>query len=155
MLQNDSWRAAIKHSHVIRQAYMVDAVSEHSKASVRIRIQDEHANINIKSVTIGVYRHEYQYAVPLHEANEMIDHLCHQLVIEKQRHIVEHDGHNWEIDEFSGVNAGLLIAEIELGTVDEAFSKPAWLGQEVSDDPRYYNTSLATNPYCNWKQDCT
>ena len=150
LLANDHWRQQVSATHTIRQGYLVDALKENATASVRVRIEGERANINIKRAVIGVEREEYEYPVPLDEAAEMIERLCHRPCIEKQRHIVEYQGHKWEIDEFFGDNAGLIVAEIELASADEVFSRPDWLGEEVSDDPRYYNVNLVARPYRSW-----
>jgi len=150
LLANQDWRDEVTSSRHILQAYLVSALTEDSKASVRVRIDDDSANLNIKSAELGIHRSEYEYDIPVEEAREMINSLCHQPVIDKIRHIIEHGGHHWEIDEFAADNAGLIVAEIELGSADEAFERPQWLGDEVSDDPRYYNTSLLTHPYKSW-----
>ncbi len=150
LLCNEDWRDQVTRTRRIRQAYMVDAIGENSRASVRIRIDDEAANINIKSATIGVQRQEYEYPIPLEDAERMIASLCHLPCIEKLRHIVEYQGHRWEIDEFYGDNQGLIVAEIELSALDEIFVRPPWLGREVSDDARYYNVNLLRHPYRRW-----
>lgn len=150
LLKNADWRQHVLRSHEIRQAYLVDSISENSKASVRIRIEDQCANINIKSIHLGIRRDEYEYTIPLDDATALINTLCHHPVIEKQRHIVQVEGHLWEIDEFSGANQGLIVAEIELASIDEIFYVPHWLGEEVSDDSRYYNISLLTHPFSCW-----
>jgi adenylate cyclase len=146
LLADEGWREGVVRSSRIRQGYMGQA----DKASVRIRIQGASANINIKSATLGMRRQEYEYAIPLDEAEEMLDTLCNRPQIDKTRFIVEYDGHTWEIDEFYGDNQGLLVAEVELGSEDEAFSRPAWLGDEVTEDPRYYNVNLIRHPYKDW-----
>ncbi|KJV07738.1 CYTH domain-containing protein [Methylocucumis oryzae] len=147
LLANDSWRQHVSHSVRYRQGYLSSAVT----SSIRVRVSAEHAWLNIKSATIGTCRHEYEYPIPLTDANEMLDNLCLKPLIEKTRHFVNIDGFQWEIDEFEGVNQGLCVAEIELPEIGVAFTKPAWLGQEVTDDVRYYNNALAQNPYCNWQ----
>lgn len=120
------------------------------KASVRIRISGDRANLNIKSATLGISRKEYEIDLPLSDAKEMLHNLCDRPFIEKIRHIVPVAGHRWEIDQFQGDNDGLIVAEIELSDENESFEKPAWLGKEVSDDSRYYNVRLTTNPYNTW-----
>jgi adenylate cyclase len=102
-------------------------------------------------MTLGVTRSEFDYAIPVPEARVILDTLCMRPLIEKTRHHVEFDGHLWEIDEFHGANAGLVVAELELGHVQESFTHPPWLGEEVSDDPRYYNVCLVEHPYRDWK----
>ncbi len=148
LLLNDSWRAEINASSKIVQAYLANT----GLSSIRIRLQDEKVNLNIKSMTIGISRTEYEYSLPLGDAKEMIRSLCLRPVIEKTRYYIKQDLHTWEIDEFKGENQGLQIAEIELSHIDEEFAQPNWLGQEVSDDERYYNVSLVKKPFRDWGQ---
>ncbi len=146
LLANDNWRQQVSQSFRIRQGYM----GEIDKASVRIRVQGDKANINIKSATLSMRRMEYEYAIPLSEAEEMLDQLCKQPQVNKTRYIVEQGKHKWEIDEFYGNNAGLFVAEIELDDEAEAFVKPEWIGKEVTQDPRYYNVNLIKHPFNSW-----
>ncbi|MDD2660129.1 MAG: CYTH domain-containing protein [Methylococcales bacterium] len=149
LLANSEWRKNIVRSVKYRQGYL----SSLATSSIRIRISDKHAWLNIKSATIGTHRHEYEYEIPLLDANEIIDTLCRKPIIEKTRHFVIHDGNTWEIDEFDGDNQGLIVAEIELADIGTVFSKPAWLGEEVTHDLRYYNNNLAINPFINWSKN--
>ena len=146
LLANSDWRNEVIRSSRIRQGYL----GKMDKASVRIRVQGDRANINVKSATLDIRRLEYEYEIPLDEAIEMLDQLCAKPQIDKTRFIVEHGSHVWEIDEFYGDNEGLLVAEVELGSEDEAYEKPAWLGEEVTQDPRYYNVNLIKQPYKQW-----
>jgi len=146
LLKDDGWRAAADHGVVMRQGYLLGS----ERASVRVRIAGARANLNIKSATLGVTRQEYEYPIPLDDAHEMLDTLCQTPLIEKTRYHVRHGEHTWEVDVFAGDNAGLVVAEIELGHVDETFERPPWLGEEVSDDPRYYNVCLVRHPYRDW-----
>jgi len=146
LLVNNDWRDEVKSAQRIRQGYMGEA----DKASVRIRVQGDKANINIKSATLAMRRMEYEYEIPLDEAEEMLDQLCKQPQVDKTRFIVELGKHKWEIDEFYGDNEGLLVAEIELSDETETFEKPAWVGEEVTQDPRYYNVNLIKHPYKQW-----
>lgn len=146
LLANNDWRDQVDYSHRIRQGYM----GEMDKASVRIRIQGDKANINIKSATLEIRRMEYEYEIPLTEAEEMLDQLCKQPQVDKTRHIVEQGKHKWEIDEFYGDNEGLIVAEIELSDEAEAFEKPDWIGEEVTEDARYYNVNLIKHPFKRW-----
>jgi adenylate cyclase len=116
-----------------------------------VRIEGERANLNIKSATLGVRRQEFEYPIPLAEAEEILDTLCEQPQIEKIRYLLPYGGHTWEIDVFAGENEGLVVAEIELASEDEAFERLAWLGEEVSGDTRYYNVCLVRHPYREWK----
>ena len=118
---------------------------------VRVRIAGAKAMLTIKGLTKGVTRSEYEYPLPVEDAQALLDQICEQPVIEKHRHKEVHGGKTWEIDVFHGENTGLVLAELELESEDEAFEKPAWAGAEVSSDPRYYNSNLLKNPYRNWK----
>ncbi len=149
LLANNNWREHITHSVKYRQGYL----SSQATSSIRVRISDDHAWLNIKSATIGTHRHEYEYEIPLQDANEIINDLCRKPIIEKTRHFVIHDGNTWEIDEFDGDNRGLIIAEIELSEIGKTFSKPSWLGDEVTHDLRYYNNNLAIYPYSEWPEN--
>ena len=120
------------------------------KSSVRVRVCGEKGYLNIKSASLGIRRREFEYIIPVEDASEMLQTLCVGPLIEKKRHFVTVGQHLWEIDEFEGENAGLIVAEIELSTEDEVFELPSWLGSEVSDDPRYYNVCLSTHPYSEW-----
>ena len=118
--------------------------------SIRVRIAEDKANLNIKGATLGVVRTEYEYPLPLQDAVEMLDNFTLGSQIVKIRHFVRYSGHLWEIDVFEGSNEGLIVAEIELDDIDEIFSLPSWVGKEVSDDKRYYNVYLAHHPYSEW-----
>ena len=146
LILNDNWRKEADDGVHMIQGYM----GSNEKSSIRIRVNGERANLNIKSKTIGIQRSEYDYDIPLDEAKEMLDALCDTPLIEKTRYHVMHDGHEWEIDVFAGDNEGLVVAELELSSPDEEFSMPDWAGKDVSEDPRYYNICLVTNPYKNW-----
>jgi len=146
LLANDGWRNEIDHSVHYKQGYL----SSSPLSSVRVRISDTHAWLNIKSATIGTHRQEFEYEIPLSDANDILEALCHKPLVEKMRHFVRHEGHVWEIDEFMGDNAGLIVAEVELSQIGESFAKPDWIGEEVTSDLRYYNNNLTKNPYKNW-----
>ncbi len=146
LLKNNDWRDEVVRSMRIRQGYL----GKIDKASVRVRIQGESANINIKSATLDMRRMEYEYAIPLSEAEEMLNQLTSGPQIDKTRYIVERGGHVWEIDEFYADNEGLIMAELELNSEDEAYEHPHWLAEEVTEDPRYYNVNLAKHPYKDW-----
>ncbi len=130
----------------MRQGYLGEAES----ASIRVRVAGSEAWLNIKSATLGIERLEYEYPIPVTDAEEMLDRLCRRPLIEKTRYRVPWHGHTWEVDVFEGENAGLVVAEIELGAPDEPFVKPPWTGEEVSDDRRYYNVCLVRHPYREW-----
>lgn len=118
--------------------------------TVRVRIAGEAAWLTVKGPSQGAVRSEFEYAIPLDDARQMLS-LCEQPLIEKHRHLVEFDGMTWEVDEFLGENAGLVVAEIELQSADQDFARPGWLGEEVTQDARYFNSALAANPYSRWK----
>lgn len=152
LLANDGWRAVAHASVVMAQGYLnaVGAVAGgDTLASVRVRIAGAEAFLNIKSRESGVRRQEFEYAIPVGEARALLA-LCVGGRVEKTRHYVNHQGHLWEVDEFSGANAGLMVAEIELQREDEPFDRPDWLGAEVTMLPRYYNVALASHPYAQW-----
>jgi len=143
---DDSWKKNVSRTDHIIQGYL----SNTDRGSIRVRISGDKASLNIKSMTLGVSRTEYDYPIPLDDARNLIGNFCILPVIEKQRHYVEVSGHLWEIDVFEKENRGLVVAEIELSDPGETFKKPAWTGKEVSDDPRYYNVSLVQNPFLEW-----
>lgn len=149
LLASDDWRKLVSHSVKYRQGYL----SSQPTSSIRVRISDDHAWLNIKSATIGTQRHEYEYEIPLTDANEILNTLCRKPLIEKTRHFVTDDANVWEIDEFEGDNLGLIVAEIELDEAGQFFAKPPWLGKEVTGDLRYYNNNLARQPYSEWCED--
>lgn len=148
LLLSDEWRSLVSRSEVFRQGYL----SNNPAASVRIRIANDQASLNIKGMTIGTHRPEYEYSIPWQEAAEMLDQLCVRPIIEKTRHFVEFAGKTWEIDEFEGENLGLIVAELELMEIGESFQKPAWAGADVSGIERYYNVSLLSHPYKQWTE---
>jgi adenylate cyclase len=147
LLASDRWRAAVTNSVEIVQGY----IAESDTSSVRVRIAGENGSLNIKGPTLGITRKEYEYDLPLADAREILSEFCAARVITKTRHHAEHKGHIWEIDEFAGRNAGLIVAEIELSSENEVFDRPGWLGDEVSGDPRYYNVCLVEQPYGSWQ----
>lgn len=117
---------------------------------VRVRIKGERAYITIKNATIGFARNEYEYEIPVADAEAMLQNTCQQPIIDKTRYVVEHGGVKWEVDVFHGDNEGLVVAEIELEDKDEVFELPDFVGEEVTGDARYYNACLFKNPYKNW-----
>lgn len=152
LLATDEWRAAIERSEPIAQGYLVGAQAlraGRARASVRARLAGEQAWLNIKAATSGIARAEFDYPIPLADARVMLASLCDG-VLEKVRHHVRVDGVLFEVDEFGGDNAGLVVAEVELPAVDASFPRPAWLGREVSALTRYYNVNLIAHPYRQW-----
>ncbi|WP_313918544.1 CYTH domain-containing protein [Tahibacter sp.] len=152
LLASDAWRSQVSRSQRLVQGYLVSAAAVTSgaaRSSVRVRIGGDQAWLNIKSSNLGLARQEYEYEVPLADAEAMLARLCDG-VVEKIRHYVAHANHEFEIDEFFGANDGLVVAELELDSIDEAYERPDWLGQEVSGLPRYYNLNLIAHPYSAW-----
>ncbi len=152
LLNNEDWKSLVSKTCVIKQGYLQSGLESSQKSSVRIRISNERANINIKSVDLIMVRQEYEYEIPLADAEEMLNTLCGDVVIEKTRHYVPYASHIWEVDVFAGENTGLQMAEIELGSEDEAFEIPDWIGEEVTNDERYYNIHLLKAPYKVWNK---
>ena len=152
LVTGDGWRAAAHAVLPIAQGYINDVGAMdrgEQKASVRVRIQGDAAFLNLKSRELGHTRQEFEYPIPVMDARALLA-LCVGGVIDKRRHLVRHGGHLWEVDEFLGDNAGLVVAEIELDSADESFDLPGWAGREVTDAARYYNLALASRPYARW-----
>ena len=145
LLQGDAWRG-LGQAVLLRQGYLSSA----RERVVRVRIEGEQAMLTIKGANVGATRGEWEYPIPLADAVELLDGLCEQPLIEKVRHRIEHAGMVWEVDEFLGANAGLVVAEIELASEDQPFEKPDWIGAEVSGDARYYNANLIRHPFSQW-----
>lgn len=147
LVKGDAWRALAQGTHY-RQGYL-NSVKERT---VRIRTINEKAFLTIKGPTIGVTRQEYEYEIPHADCVQMLEHLAEKPIIEKNRYKIPHEGLIWEIDEFLGVNAGLIVAEVELSDENQVFNKPEWIGEEISSDPRYFNSNLVKNPYTTWSK---
>ena len=144
LVANSSWKNNTEGS-LFKQAYL----NSHPDRTVRVRITDKKAFLTIKSKNKGISRQEFEYEIPVSDAEALL-RLCETPPLEKRRHLIPYGNHVWEIDEFSGINQGLVIAEIELKTETEFFEKPEWLGEEVSDDPRYFNSQLSVHPFTQW-----
>lgn len=144
LVTSDEWRGKAQSRRLV-QGYL----SRDPERTVRVRIDGDKAALTIKGKSAGATRAEFEYEIPLGDA-ELLLPLCLSPLIDKVRHIVIHEGHRWEIDEFAGDNAPLIVAELELSSEDEAFARPEWLGAEVTDDARYFNSQLAVHPYSRW-----
>ncbi|MBO6247855.1 MAG: CYTH domain-containing protein [Bacteroidales bacterium] len=146
LVKGDFKKEAHKAYHIV-QGY----ISPIPGKSVRVRIRDNEGFLTIKGKrsSSGLSRFEWEKPISLEEATELLN-LCDSKVIDKTRHLVKAGDHTFEVDEFHGDNEGLVVAEVELGSEDEAFDRPDWLGEEVSADPRYRNSALISNPYKNW-----
>jgi adenylate cyclase len=145
LLAGDGWRA-LGEPVLLRQGYL----SSDPARVVRVRVEGERAYMTIKGKSVGATRGEWEYPIPLADANELLERLCEQPIVEKYRRRIEFAGNTWEVDEFLGANQGLVVAEIELGAEDQPFDKPEWIGADVTDDRRYYNSNLVRQPYSTW-----
>jgi adenylate cyclase len=144
LLAGEDWRA-LGEPLLLRQGYL----SSDPARVVRVRVEGDQAYLTIKGKSVGATRGEWEYPIPLLDANELLA-LCEQPIVEKYRRKIEFAGNVWEVDEFLGANAGLVVAEIELGSEDQAFERPDWIGFEVTHDARYFNSALARHPYSAW-----
>jgi adenylate cyclase len=145
LLLSESWRALAERHQRMTQGY----IAASDRVSVRVRVADDDAWLNIKSGGLVASRLEYEYAVPVAHARELLAVAIGPLV-EKTRHFVPYGGMTWEVDEFHGDNSGLVVAELELDREDQTFARPPWAGAEVTHLPRYYNVSLVNHPYRQW-----
>ena len=146
LVNNDAWQEQVLSSDRLKQAYLANQ----ENASVRVRIAGGRAHLNIKSATLGIRRSEFEYEIPVADAEEMLETVAQRPFIDKIRYRVQCGDHVWELDRFEGDNAGLVVAELELASEEEAFEMPAWAGEEVSGDPRYYNVNLVKHPFKRW-----
>jgi CYTH domain-containing protein len=144
LVTGDAWRQGTG-THV-RQGY----ISSGARHSVRVRATSVGAFLTVKGASRGATRSEFEYEIPLEDAEELLESICVKPLIEKIRYRIAHRGFTWEVDEFLGENRGLVIAEIELEREDEEFDRPDWVGEEVTGDPRYYNVNLVAKPYSAW-----
>lgn len=131
---------------LFRQGYLSTA----KERTVRVRLEGGRGVLTVKGLTRGISRAEFEYDIPAADAARMLDELCERPLIEKTRYRIAAGRHTWEVDEFHGDNDGLVLAEIELSSADEPFERPAWLGTEVSADPRYFNSNLVAHPFRTW-----
>ena len=139
LVTSDGWRSLATKRTAIRQGYL----SSNAKATVRVRSRDDATGfITLKGALQGFSRPEFEYAIPIEDARELLV-LSEPQVLEKHRHLVPFGGLMWEIDEFAGRHEGLVIAEVELTSEDQHIQMPEWIGREVTDDDRYYNASLS------------
>ena len=145
LVVGEAWRTAAQ-GELCRQGFLANSESR----TVRVRRLGEGASLTIKGAQVGATRREYEYPIPVADADEMLDQLCEGPLIEKRRFTVRHGDHVWEVDEFLGDNAGLVVAEVELASEDEAVALPPWVGEEVTHDPRYLNANLVRHPYGRW-----
>ncbi len=149
LVVSDSWKPHVVSATRIVQGYLAHT----DTATVRVRVKGEKAYLTIKGTSTGISRSEYEYEIPVPEAESMLSEMAQGPVVDKVRHLIDVDGHTWELDVFAGDNAGLVMAEVELDADTEDFVVPDWAGLDVSDDARYYNVNLASNPFRNWGLD--
>ncbi len=144
LVNNGTWRK--EQGVMYRQGYL-NSVKERT---VRVRIIGNKGYLTVKGISRGAVRAEYEYEIPVVEAEAMLDDLCEKPLIEKLRYKIACKGFVWEVDEFCGENQGLIVAEVELESEDQTFEKPEWIGEEVTKDQRYFNANLIHHPYCRW-----
>ncbi|MBR7745436.1 CYTH domain-containing protein [Undibacterium baiyunense] len=145
LVVSDRWQQ-LAQPVFMRQAY----ISSTPGRVVRVRIEGQSAMLTLKGKSSGISRGEWEYPIPLIDAEELLSTLCEQPIIEKNRYRIDLDGLVWEVDEFVGENAGLVVAELELQSESQAFIKPDWVGEEISHDHRYANANLFKHPYSRW-----
>ncbi|MFZ0456179.1 MAG: CYTH domain-containing protein [Ignavibacteriaceae bacterium] len=144
---SDEWKI-ISKSVYYKQGYL----SIDNKRTVRVRLEGEISKLTIKGEKSGPSGKEFEYEIPFDHAVYILENLCFKPLIEKKRYKVNHDGFIWDVDEFLGENEGLVIAEIELDRINQDFTKPVWVGENVTGDPKYKNANLVRNPFKNWKK---
>jgi CYTH domain-containing protein len=145
LVKNNAWRS-LGESSLYRQGYL----PSQNHTTVRVRTVGDRGYLTIKGKNTGMSRLEFEYEIPLADANELLETLCQNPLIEKYRYRIPWENHLWEVDEFLGDNQGLIVAEVELKQETEAIAIPDWIGQEVTGDRRYYNVNLAKIPYSQW-----
>ena len=145
LVKGDAWRA-LAQGTMYRQGYLNSA----KERTVRVRTVGEKAFLTIKGITVGATRAEYEYEIPFNDCNALLDDLAEKPFIEKKRYKIPFEGLIWEVDEFFGDNQGLIVAEVELQREDQQIPKPEWVGDEVSGDPRYFNSNLIKHPFTKW-----
>ncbi len=145
LVTGEEWRAMAQGTRY-RQGYL----STVKERTVRVRTIDDKGFLTVKGVSVGATRSEYEYEIPAADADEMLDDLCEKPIIEKNRYKIPIGDVTWEVDEFLGVNDGLIVAEVELRSEDQSFPKPDWIGDEVTGDPRYFNANLIARPFSTW-----
>ncbi len=143
--KNDNWKQFVSEEKEITQGYL----NANPNRTVRVRIAGKRGFLTIKSKSKGSVRSEFEYEIPIEDATELIE-LCEKPILSKTRFIVKFENHTWEIDVFEKENKGLVVAEIELSKEDEFFLTPDWIGKEVTEETKYYNSQLIENPYSEW-----
>jgi len=150
LITSDKWRGIVPGKQ-----YSQGYLSRDKDSTVRVRTINDKGFITVKGAVKGETRLEFEYEIPLDDAAELLTKLCHKPLIEKTRYKIPFAGFTWEVDEFAGDNEGLVFAEIELEYEEQEFSRPDWIGEEVTGDPKYYNASLVSYPYRDWREETT
>jgi adenylate cyclase len=145
LVKSDAWRSLAEGTKY-RQGYL----NSDKERVVRVRTINDKGFLTIKGITVGATRSEFEYEIPLEDTDFMLDNLCEQFLIEKNRYKIKMGDLVWEVDEFFGKNEGLIVAEVELTSEDQKFEKPDWIGEEVTSDPRYFNSNLVKDPFIEW-----
>ncbi len=145
LVTGDAWRE-LAEGTMYRQGYL----STVEDRTVRVRTVGAKGYLTVKGITVGATRTEFEYEIPVADADTMLDELCIRPLIEKTRHKIPFDGLVWEVDEFAGDNDGLVVAEVELSHENQELRRPNWIGEEVTGDPRYYNANLVARPFKTW-----
>jgi adenylate cyclase len=145
LVKGDAWRSLAEGTKY-RQGYL----NSTKERVVRVRTINDKGFLTIKGITVGATRSEFEYEIPLEDTDFMLDQLCEQYLIEKNRYKIKMGDLVWEVDEFFGRNDGLIVAEVELTSEDQEFEKPDWIGEEVTADPRYFNSNLVKDPFTEW-----
>ena len=146
LVKNEQWRESVIAETRLRQGYLTTGEG----STVRVRIDGERAYLTVKGATVGIRRFEFEYEIPLPDAELLLEQVALKPQVEKIRYQVRCGKHIWDLDLFLGENHGLVLAEIELEAENETFELPGWAGEEVSDDPRYHNSNLVTHPFREW-----
>jgi len=144
LVKGEAWKE-LGEGVLYRQGYL----NSRKERVVRVRTMGPKAALTIKGIADGATRLEFEYDLPLDDCNQLLD-LCEQPLIEKTRYKIPYGGLLWEVDEFHGVNDGLVVAECELESEDQSIDKPEWIGDEVTGDPRYFNSNLVASPFTKW-----
>ncbi len=145
LVKGDEWRSLAKGTNY-RQGYLNSA----KERVVRARTIDDKGYLTIKGITVSATRMEFEYEIPHADCTVLLDELCEKPIVEKKRYKIPLGGFTWEVDEFFGENAGLIVAEVELESEDQEFEKPSWIDEEVTGDPKYFNSNLIANPFTRW-----
>jgi len=140
LVNGEPWKG--HQAYDIQQGYLSEG-----EVTTRVRISNKKSYLTLKGKKTGITCSEYEYEIPLHDAQQMINSFCGKQLIQKKRYNIYHDGFRWEVDVFEGSNEGLVIAELELSSEDQQFTFPDWIGEEMSSDARYYNSCLLERPW--------